>query len=417
MSRRKKEPHLILRRTRYDGTGRVTHWATWIIKDGARQTPTGCGRDDFAAAELRLHEYNVEKHAAVQLGEGRPAGKVVIGDLIAFYLRRNATAIEKMRPDRRRARLQELRRLNQFWGGRYVSEINEETSLEYQKGRTVSTVRNELTALRAIVNLGELKGKLDKGGRRLDYMIPRKPKARVAFYSRLEIARLVWTAYRAGNSSSRFKDHRKTVHIARFILVGVYTGTRSDRIERASFVREEGRPWIDLDHGIFYRRADGEMTPGNKRADPVRIPLPLLRHMERWHRGRPGEKGARYLVEYRGRPASPQRGFYTLKSKIFDETRRAEVNRHVLRHTCATWLMQAGVRISLVANYLSTTEKIIEEVYGHHHPDFQSEADHAFSRGKAGRTGSGRFPRDPKRPKHPNPGAGGGDEEDGPWPD
>lgn len=163
MSRRKKEPHLILRRTRYDGTGRVTHWATWIIKDGARRTPTGCGRDDFAAAELRLHEYNVEKHAAVQLGDGRPAGKVVIGDLIAFYLRRNATAIEKMRPDRRRERLHELRRLNQFWGGRYVSEINEETSLEYQKGRTVSTVRKELTALRAIVNLGELKGKLDKG--------------------------------------------------------------------------------------------------------------------------------------------------------------------------------------------------------------------------------------------------------------
>lgn len=121
-------------------------------------------------------------------------------------------------------------------------------------------------------------------------MIPRKPKARVAFYSRLEIARLVRTAYRAGNSSSRFKDHRKTVHIARFILVGVYTGTRSDRIERASFVREEGRPWIDLDHGIFYRRAEGEMTPSNKRADPVRIPLPLLRHMERWHRGGPARR-------------------------------------------------------------------------------------------------------------------------------
>jgi hypothetical protein len=69
-----------------------------------------------------------------------------------------------------------------------------------------------------------------------------------------------------------------------------------------------------------------------------------------------------------------------------------------------------GVRISLVANFLSTTEKIIEEVYGHHHPDFQSEADHAFSRGKAGRT------RSVRTPKHPTPEAGDQDE-GGPWPD
>lgn len=52
--------------------------------------------------------------------------------------------------------------------------------------------------------------------------------------------------------------------------------------------------------------------------------------------------------------------------------------------------MQAGVSVALVAKFLSTTEKIIEEVYGHHHPDFQSEADHAFSRGKAGRGKEGR---------------------------
>jgi hypothetical protein len=163
MPRRKKEPHLFLRKARYDKKGRLTHRPTWIIKDGDRQTPTGCGRDASEAAELRLHEYNVEKHAAILLRDGQPASKVVIGDLIALYLRKKATDIKEMRPGRRRERLNQLGRLNEFWGSRYVSDINEETSKEYQKERTASTVRNELTILRAVVNLGELKGKLNKG--------------------------------------------------------------------------------------------------------------------------------------------------------------------------------------------------------------------------------------------------------------
>ncbi len=176
----------------------------------------------------------------------------------------------------------------------------------------------------------------------------------------------------------------------------MYTGTRAERIQEASFEKEEGRPWIDLERGIFFRKFEGEMVPTNKRADPVRIPKPLLEHMKRWRKGKPGLKGkkskpgCRYLVEYQGRPVDTRKGFYSLKMEVFDEARAKVVNRHTLRHTCATWLMQAGVSISLVAKYISATEKIVEEVYGHHHPDFQSEADHAFSRGKAGRGTEGR---------------------------
>jgi len=40
--------------------------------------------------------------------------------------------------------------------------------------------------------------------------------------------------------------------------------------------------------------------------------------------------------------------------------------RHSLRHTAATWLMQAGV-------------EQLEVDYGHHHSDFQEEVAEAFS--------------------------------------
>jgi integrase len=45
------------------------------------------------------------------------------------------------------------------------------------------------------------------------------------------------------------------------------------------------------------------------------------------------------------------------------------VVRHSLRHTAATWLMQAGV--DLGSRWLGMTVEQLEANYGHHHPDFQ----------------------------------------------
>jgi hypothetical protein len=47
-----------------------------------------------------------------------------------------------------------------------------------------------------------------------------------------------------------------------------------------------------------------------------------------------------------------------------------DVVRHSLRHTAATWLMQAGVDIWEAAGWLGMTVEQLEANYGHHHPDF-----------------------------------------------
>jgi integrase len=56
------------------------------------------------------------------------------------------------------------------------------------------------------------------------------------------------------------------------------------------------------------------------------------------------------------------------------------VTPHTLRHTCATWLMQAGVNKWEAAGFLGMSMETLERVYGHHHPDHLSEAASAFSR-------------------------------------
>jgi len=55
---------------------------------------------------------------------------------------------------------------------------------------------------------------------------------------------------------------------------------------------------------------------------------------------------------------------------------------HILRHSCATMLMQAGIDPFEAAGYLGMSEQTLREVYGHHHPDFQTKAAHALTRGK-----------------------------------
>jgi len=53
---------------------------------------------------------------------------------------------------------------------------------------------------------------------------------------------------------------------------------------------------------------------------------------------------------------------------------------HVLRHTAATWLMQAGTDVWEAAGYLGMTIEMLSQRYGHHHPDHLSGAKRAFTR-------------------------------------
>ena len=55
---------------------------------------------------------------------------------------------------------------------------------------------------------------------------------------------------------------------------------------------------------------------------------------------------------------------------------------HIMRHTAATWQMQAGTNIYEAAGYLGMTAETLLEVYGHQHPDFQANASKATGRRK-----------------------------------
>jgi integrase len=193
--------------------------------------------------------------------------------------------------------------------------------------------------------------------------------------TRSEAARLLWAAYRyrevqKGQETGRHSRR----HVARFILVGLYTGTRASAICSAPLTSAVGRGWVDLDAGVFYRRAAGAVET-KKRQPTIRIPPRLLAHMRRWRRLGLSTKA---VVEFNGEPV--KRISKAFRGVRTDAGLGPDVVPHVLRHTATTWTAQRGVLKHEICGFFGITEEMFDRVYGHHHPDHQAGAVNALTR-------------------------------------
>lgn len=181
-----------------------------------------------------------------------------------------------------------IARLNDWWGAKRLSEINGETCRAYQKHRgNRGGARRDLEDLRAAVNHHAREG-LHRGLVRV--ALPPPGQARDRWLTRPEAAAILWACWRAREVQTihrgKMKGQKFTTakrplrHIARFILIGLYTGTRAGAIASASPVQAVGNSYVDLQRGIFYRLAHGHIQT-KKRQTPVPLPPRLLAHMPR----------------------------------------------------------------------------------------------------------------------------------------
>jgi integrase len=170
--------------------------------------------------------------------------------------------------------------------------------------------------------------------------LPPKGEARDRRLTRQEAAALIWHRWRyrekqtihSGTSKGGpvNTNRRPLRHVARFVLIGLYTGTRAGAIASASPYAEPGRSYVDLERGIFYRKPIGKRAT-KKRQTPAPIPSRLLAHMRRW---KERKLIATSFVEFNGKPvASVKTGFRTAVglAKL-----PGKVTPHTLRHTAAT---------------------------------------------------------------------------------
>ena len=362
MPRPAKGPRLWPQAERRDpDTGNLLERAVWIIRDGAVKRSTGIGVTDRRKAppeaEQALAEYLTAKHSAPRDGY-HPLAAIPVADVINIYL--TDCAASQARPQEVAAR---ARALLTFWGNRTLAEVNGESCRRYvAQGGT----RRQLEDFRAAIE-HHLREGLHREIVRV--VLPPRGQPRERWLTRAEAARLVWHAWRYREiQKGRPTGRRVRRHVARFILVALYTGTRAGAICAASFARQAGRGWVDLDAGIFYRRPPGERET-NKRKSPVRIPGRLLAHLRRWQATGEGQD---HPVEWNGKPVRDVDKAF--RAARIDAGLSADVTPHILKHTAITWAMQAGVSKEDAASFFATTVETIERTYWHHHPDFQRAA-------------------------------------------
>jgi integrase len=348
MPRPAEPPRLYLRRDTKGGK-------VWIIRDRNRDRRTGCAEGDRDGAEKRLSEYLQEKHAA-RPGRGGRSDAVSLAEVMRVYALEHA-------PTTARPELigEHIAGLADFWGGRKVSEIKGASCRKFAETRKASMARRQLETLRAAVNFYHKEYGLDPLPA---FSLPGKSNSRSRWLDRSEAARLLRSA-------------RGMPHLQRFILIALYTGTRSGAVLKLSWLTATSSGWVDLERGVLYRSGAGQRQT-NKRQPPVAIPDRLLAHLKRWKRM---DGNIRHVIHWNGASVQSVR-------KAFNTARLAaglsdDVVRHTLRHTAATWLMQAGVEIWQAAGFLGMSPQMVERVYGHHSASYQKQAADAVSKRRA----------------------------------
>jgi integrase len=362
MPRHAKPPRLYLKPEQRSAEGRITHPALWVILDRGRQHGTGCGAHDIEGANKALAAHIGRKYSAAARSGPRETNQIPVADVLALYAKDRAPKHANPRPA-----IGRIERLGKFFDGKTLADINGPLCRAYaEKSNTDTVAREDLTLLGAAINHHLKEGLHD---RIIKVWKPARHAPRDRWLTRSEAARMILTAWRA--KDCRVAGRRPRQHLAHFMLVGLYTGSRADVIASASFEKQPGRPFIDLNDGMFYRRS-ADAIETKKRKPTVRIPPRLLAHMRRWHR-----HGARYPVEINGKPIKRIRFAFQWTAEELGIT---GVTPHTLRHTAATWLVQRGVDLWKVGGYLGMSVKTLEKNYAHHHPDHMGDVHNAFQR-------------------------------------
>lgn len=286
-----------------------------------------------------------------------------------------------------------VKALSAFWGDKSLAHVKGSTCRAYLLQRTnlnilrgssstethstpklvkSSTARQELKTLQAAINhwhresplAAVPKVSLPKPGSRRERVLERNEVAALLKACR----RLSRQGRKAAKGATQYTDYS---HVARFILIGIYTGTRHDAILRLAWDASRTGGHIDLARGVIFRRGSDERET-SKRRPPVQVGGHLCCWLNRWQRN---DNDSPYVIHYQGQRIAKMR-------RAWNTVRKAaglgpDVTPHTLRHTCVSWLLwgreargarpaQKPMTIWEVAGVVGADASTIEKVYGHH---------------------------------------------------
>lgn len=291
-------------------------YAVW--REGGKTRRTSLRTDDRAVAERRLLDQ-----------QKKPTGQTV-AELVQDYLRLKEDAPSHP------SMLVCWQNLKSHFAHLRADQITPDLCKKYKKARKVSdgTVIKDLGFLRTAVK-----------GRGANFWLPPTPLPRDRYLTRPEFDRLLKAS--------------TLPHIRLFMILALTTGGRAGAILGLTWDR------VDFTRGII-TLADGRSV-GKGRSSPPMTP----QAREALEEARKGAM-SNWVIEWGGKQVkSVKRAF---RQACADAGLKG-VTPHVLRHTAAVWMIEAGRSITEVAQYLGHSDtRTTFRVYARHSPDHLREA-------------------------------------------
>jgi integrase len=214
-----------------------------------------------------------------------------------------------------------------------------------ERPASAGSLRREMNVLQAAINYAVKEGRLTT---QVKVTLPKADPPRDRWLTRDEVARLL----RAAPEKLR-----------RFILISVYTGTRSSAVIGLRWTPSLDSGWVDLERGIIHRKGRLEQET-RKRRGSVRMPRQLWAHMRRWARD-----GGDHVVGY-----ASHRSMHKAWKRACEVAGIEDATPHSLKHSAVTWAFQRGMSREDASDYFDTSPATLESVYRQHSPHHQSRA-------------------------------------------
>lgn len=319
---------------------RGCYYITWTERGRSRERSTGTTERE--RAQIALAEFLQQRDR--RAGPRDPSA-ILVTDVLNEYQQQRGPKVSA--PSRI---AYAVLALTDFFEGNSIADVTPRTCGRYveKRGRSAGTSRRELGVLRAAINLAHRNGRIT---RPVAVELPERPEPRDRWLTREEVAALI--------RKSRTPQAR--LYMPYFILIALYTGRRKEAVLSLRW------PQVDLEAGTINFDPPGRKRT-NKKRGIVKIPVRLLPHLRRL-RKRGTDLG--YVLHINGeRLGDIKKGFAAACERAAIEG----ASPHTLKHTAATWLMQAGTDRWQAAGFLATNPETLERVYGHHHPNYQKQA-------------------------------------------
>lgn len=320
-------------------------WASFIDGRG-KPARRSTGTADKAEAKAIRARWELESYRERQAGPRPGITGHTFHELMMLYMQAN----EKRGRERDNC---SLKRLYPPFATRKVASLTAADVRGYIATRQAAgvgnaTINREIGLMSAAINWArsELDWEVNNpvAGRKL-----REPEGRIRWITRAEAAALLQAA----------GGIPKAPHLVNFILLGLHTGMR-----RGEMLGLEWRR-VDLQQGLVYLEGEHQKN-GRLGSVPLNsVARSALLAQARFRAGNCPSSPWVFCNPRGERLQSVRKGFVAACRQAGIE----DFHIHDLRHTCAAWLVQAGVSIREVAELLRHTDIRVTMRYAHLAPE------------------------------------------------